>query len=520
MPFQAIRTTIFPDWWGRPSAFEVAPPVLPSYNERTFYAGSVALLLAVVALVSGGAWRSKSAFVGLGVVGLAVPLHAPGLYWLATHLPVVEVVQSQRMHFIFAFAVAVLAAFGLQGLLELSRGARLRLLVPLAALALAVVAVLQVDVQPGDVTRVLRHFWAGVDFPSASVVALTSIAWFVVFALAIGIAFVLAWRWPERRRAVAACVVLLAMGDALHFAHGYQPMGPEASVVPPVTPAIAYLERHAQGTRVVGIGGALPNDWSLTYGFDDVRGYDPPQPTRRFLRVWQLANPEQSPWKPFWLEDWTREALQVVSVLGAGYIVAPPEARSLYVYAPALRTARRVYEGPDAVIFRNPNAVPRAMLGSSVALPRGEVDTINALNDSRFDPRTTVVVERDQPGVAGLGAGRPHGTVTIVRDGNASVTLRATLDRRGLVVLNDNWAPGWTVRVDGRRAAPVRVNGVMRGVVVDRGRHEVTWRYAVPGLRLGAALSLLGLAFVLAAIGTGAYRRRASARSAGVRSPT
>jgi uncharacterized membrane protein YfhO len=87
----------------------------------------------------------------------------------------------------------------------------------------------------------------------------------------------------------------------------------------------------------------------------------------------------------------------------------------------------------------------------------------------------------------------------VVRKQNASVTLRATLDRRGLVVLNESLARGWSVRVDGHRAPAVRANDVMRGVVVDAGRHEITWSYSVPGLRIGALLSLF--AFVVLAGG-------------------
>jgi hypothetical protein len=517
MPFAAIRTTVFPDWWGRPSAFEVDPYVVQvaNYNERTFYAGAVALLLAMAALLNRGAWRRKAPYVAIGVVGLAIPLHAPGLYWLATHLPVLDEVQSQRLHFAFAFAVAVLAAFGLQALLDRPRGRRASAIVPLAALVLAGAAASRAGAQPGDLGRVVHHFLTGADYASASVVALTSVAWFALLALGIGLAVGAAWRWPERRRAIAALVVLLAMVDAYHFAHGYQPMARPTGAVPPVTPAISYLQRHAHGGRLVGLGGALMNDWSLTYGLDDIRGYDPPQPTLRFFHVWQLANASQTPWQPFSIDQLGAEAQRVVSLLGARYVVAPPEVTWLPDDdTAALRPLRPVYYGEDATIFRNPNAAPRATV-PAVLLAADEQATLNALAAPGFEPRRHVVVERDQPGAAALRAGGgSHGHVAIVGDRNARVTLRATLDRTGLVVLNDAWAPGWTVRVDGRRAVPLRVDDVMRGVVVGAGRHEVVWSYAVPGLRIGLVLSLLAVALTIAALGARARtaRRRTARR--------
>ncbi len=512
MPFEAIRTVAFPDWWGRPSAFQVDTAVnqLVPYPERTFYAGAVALLLAAVAVLTRGAWRRMAPFAVLAVVGLAVPLHAPGLYQLATHLPILDRVQSQRLHFAFAFGIAVLAAFGLQSVLDRPRGARWRLLVPLAALALAGAAVLSAGAQPGDAGRVVRHFLTGTDFDLAGVVALTSIAWFALFALAVLVALLVAWRRPGSRRAVAAALVLLAMADAYHFAHGYQPMGPADKVVPKPTPAVAYLRQHVAEGRMLGLDATLLSDYSLTYGLDDVRGYDPPQPTLRLYHLWQLANPSQLPWQPYLVRGFGTQMLRVVSVLGARWVVTSPETSAILIRDKVLRPLSRVYAGDDATVYLNPNAAPRAMLPASVELTAGEPQTLAALAGPGFDPQRTVVVERDQPGAGALAGTQARGKVAVVRERNALVELRATLDRTGLVVLNDALADGWTVRVDGRPAPPLRVNDVMRGVVVGPGSHEIAWSYAVPGLRLGVALSLLALVPLLGGAVVVVRRRRAS----------
>jgi hypothetical protein len=509
MPFAALRTVLFPDWWGRPSAIEGVgdparnPVATINYNERTFYAGVVALLLACVGLLARGGWRRKAPFALLGVLGLAIPLGAPGLHWLATHLPVLESVSAHRLHFAFELAVALLAGFGLQALLDAPRGERRRLLVPLAALLAGIVALAGAGAGAGDAGRVASHFLTGEDYASSSVLALTSVVWFLLFALGASAALLLARALPRRRVAIAAALVLLAAADAYHFAHGYQPMGPQSKVIPPVTPAIAYPERHRADGRIVGLRSALPNDWALVYGIGDVRGYDPPQPTRRMLALWRIANPEQVGWESFVLEDLGPQAVRVLGVLGARYIVAEPG--SVLPRSATSTGISTVYAQRDATIFANARVTPRALVPTRALVTPDEGGTRAAIVEARFDPRTTVAVERDQPGVAGLaraaGGGGARlslppvrGSAAIVRERNASVTLRAQLDRRGLVVLDDDFTDGWSVRVDGRPAPALHVDDVMRGVIVPAGRHEVVWSYAVPGLRLGALVSLLTLA--------------------------
>jgi hypothetical protein len=524
MPFDAIKTVAFPDWWGRPSAFELpseavrhtSAGALVNYNERTFYAGAVALLLALIGFVSARPRRAVAPFAVLALLGLAVALHAPGLYWLATHVPPLSQVQSQRLHFLFAFGVAIGAAFGLQAVIERPRGARWRLLVPLGGLVVALLAVLAAGAPIGELADGVRYMFDPQRVTTAGATALASIGWFVLFTVGVGLVLAGAARRPSWGAAAAALLALLLVADAYHFASGYQPMARAAAVNPPSTPAIAFLRRHADEGRFVGVGLTLIPELGMRYGVNDVRGYSPPQPTERYYRLWRHVKRDQTPWQPFELDVVTPPAVRVVSVLGARWIVTDPDAVLRPTAAGALDPLRVAYSGSDAAIYENPNAVPRAFVASATLVTANEAATRDALTAARFDPRRTAVVERDElAGQSVPSAGGTGGSVRIVDEQNARVTLRATLPRRALVVLADNFSAGWSVTVDGRAARALHVDDVVRGVVVDAGRHEIRWSYAVPGLRLGVALSIVALLIAggcAAGVATAARSRGCRAR--------
>ncbi len=507
MPFGAIRTALFPDWWGRPSAFETSNSPLRTlnvnYQERTFYAGAVALVLACIGLTNRAALRRQAPFLALGGAGLALALHAPGLWWLAGHVPPLSLVENQRLHFVFELAVAVLGAFGLQAVLERPAERGRQLGVALAAIAVGLLAAAVSGATAGDVGRVARHFLTGRDFASTGVVALTAVAWFLLLAAALAAALLLLRRRPAWRVAIGVAIVLLATFDMFHFVHGYNPMAPAAHARPPPTPAIAYLQRHRAQGRMVGVELAFAPDTATPFGLDDVRGYDPPFPTRRYFDLWLRANGEQAAWMPLTIGGLSPAAVQVTGVLGARFIVAEPGTRPPAADDPALRPLRRVYAGPDATILVNPRATSRAFVARAIDAVPDAATADATLAESAFDPRRGVVVEGGQPAGASAslaGARGARGTAAIVRERDASVVERATLDRRGIVVLGDQLLPGWSVRVDGRPAAPVRVDAVLRGVVVDAGSHRIVWSYAVPGLAAGAAASALALAALLGGI--------------------
>ncbi len=515
MPFRAVATTIFPDWWGRPSAFEAplnvanASVLQVNYCERTFYAGTVALLLALVGVAAPGGRRRKLPFALVGAVALAVTVHVPGIIWAARHVPLLSSVEPERLHFAFEFCVAVLAAFGLQAIIDGAASGRQRLGVVLAAAFVGGAAFFATGASGDDVRHTLRHFLSGTDYRDTGVLALTAVGWFLFFALAVGGLLLLLRLRPRWRTGLAVALVLLATMDAYRFVHGFQPMGPASRVVPPVTPALAYLQRHRAEGRVVGVGDVLPPDTGLVLGLRDARGYDPPNPTVRMLRLWRRVNSAQPSWKPLRVDAIDVPHLHVLGALGVRLLVTEPGTTFSRHAFPYLKT---VYDGDDATVIANAQVAPRAYVPVSVRVTADRSATEEAIAEARFDPRTEVAVERDQPGVASLDPA--NGSAAVVVDRNARVAVRARLNRRGLVVLDDSLMPGWSVRVDGRAATPLHVNSVMRGVIVPAGRHEVVWSYRVPGLRAGALVSAVTLLlFAGAAIGFGVRSRRRAGRT-------
>jgi hypothetical protein len=504
LPGSTVKTALFPGWWGRPSEGNLGGPL--NYVERTIYTGTVALLLCGLAVTTRAGWRRKLPFVAIGLLGLSVPFDFPVLHAIVVHLPAFSSVDDSRMTVLLEFAVAILAAFGLQAIIDSPRGIAKRASLVLAgAVAAVAAAVIALDPSLHDIRTTLNHFRTGSDFPTPSVLALTSSGWFAVFLLATAVVVALTLRYRRSlvsARTAAAILALVAALDMYHFAAGFQPIGPSDRTVPPSTPAIAYLKRHAAGYRVFGLSGALDVDFSMGYGLKDPSGYDPPQPTERYLHIWQLANPAQSA-----ASEWivgpqlTRTGLQAMNLLGVRYLIAAPGTT-----LPVNLGLPLVYKGADASIFENPGASPPAQVPEAISTVTGESGSLGAIARPTFDARNAAVIERGQPGSRGVQAG--HGSVTVTHEGDNEVKLQATMSRGGLVVLDDAWAHGWSVQIDGRRAQPLEVDDVMRGVVVPAGVHSIVWRYSVPGLKLGSLISLLSLVTILALATRLAIRRR------------
>jgi hypothetical protein len=114
----------------------------------------------------------------------------------------------------------------------------------------------------------------------------------------------------------------------------------------------------------------------------------------------------------------------------------------------------QVAEAGDVRVFRNPQAFPMA---------------------AHFTPGSASVRRADWT----------------VDSSSVHITVNAPGD--GVVVLRQQPARGWRVTVDGRRAEPLVIDGIFRGVSVAKGHHEILWTYRPPSLFIGAALTLVTL---------------------------
>jgi Bacterial membrane protein YfhO len=502
LPWSAIKTAMFPYWW------EIRTLPLPgpaNFNERTLYVGAATLVLACAALVSRGNWRSKLPLGILAVMGVAISFGLPVAHWIGSHVWPLNRTTTSRMLLWFELAVPVLSAYGLQSLMDTPRRQRAPWIFLIVAGVAVAIAVVTIDPSLHELRTTINHLRTGRDYADPKVIALSAIGWWVIFSVLIA-AVLIVLRVTGRVRWAAPAIVLLVAVDLLHFSHGYQPMLSAKKSSLPVTPAIAYLQKQSNDRRIVGFGNTLANDYDMVYGLRDVRGYDPPQPSYRYLRLWQLANPAQIAVEPFQVNTMTATGLKVMSLLGVHYLIEDPSEAPVTILQNSV-----VYRGPDAIIYANRSGIPRALVAHRVTLVGSERAAVAAVASSGFDPSTDVIVESNQPRVTHLPTTSTGGTVRVISEGDSHVSLAANLKQASVIMLDDAMATGWAVTVDGRTAYPLRVDDVLRGVSVPAGAHVIMWRYRVPGLRLGAILSGVAALVLLICCGLvlrGGYRRR------------
>ena len=143
-------------------------------------------------------------------------------------------------------------------------------------------------------------------------------------------------------------------------------------------------------------------------------------------------------------------------------------------------------------VIPNRLALPRARLVEQVVdVPTAE-DALVAIAHGQWDPATALVAWDQQLPEVPAGPGHP-GKVGEAAYGPAGIHVAGEIQRPCLLVLAENWAEGWSARVDGVPAPVYRVNFLQQAVRLGPGRHDIVFHYTAPGAHWGFLLAGLGL---------------------------
>jgi hypothetical protein len=150
-------------------------------------------------------------------------------------------------------------------------------------------------------------------------------------------------------------------------------------------------------------------------------------------------------------------------------------------------------------VYRLPNAFPRVWAVHRVSrIKPGD------RAEDHPDPRNEAFVPGQPPALETC-----TGTddVRLIGRSSGRLNIVADLACKGMVVVSDNYFPGWKATVDGKPAEIHAAYLSLRGVVVPAGRHRIDMHYRPASVIAGAVLTALGL-LLAAALTVWEARRR------------
>ncbi|HXU32148.1 MAG TPA: YfhO family protein [Thermoanaerobaculia bacterium] len=446
------------------------------YAPGRAFSGGLIVALAVAGL-AGPRRRIAAAGAALYLFGVLAGIGFRPLHVLLARLPIFDLALNDRLAFVGAFGLAMLAAAAVDAWDSSEPRRRATPWITAgAALALGLLAAL---------------FWQDAAPLGLDATAyLERTAWLVVPAL--GAAALLAFARP---RDWAVALLLVAHLAERRAETGYLFVPQERKAFFPAVAPLDAVPETSEPQRVLALDVAMPPDTFTHYRFEDPRGDN----AMTLRRLGQFRNYRNDPQDPSWtFLRFNRLDDPVVDFLNARYVLVPRPKTAPYWY-------RQIAEGRSLVLYENRHALPRAFLPRRVVVGSDPVPLMarTAVNQTFLQLATIEPIGQE---VATRERRNARGRLVTKRQG-LGFEIEADLQAAGWIVVSETHWPGWHATIDGRELPLAYANHAFVGIYAPAGRNRIDLRYRprsfVWGLRISAGTALLLLGFTVIAWRTG-----------------
>jgi hypothetical protein len=500
---ELFATLLFPNFFGyHPSgqwfARSSSRVVFQNYNELGAFMGVATLPLAFLAWRATAHRRMVIFWAAITIGAFLVAMKLPGLYYLLyQYVPGFNGMQPTRTIILLPAAFAFLAAVSADALQRrpLSPTAATRLGWSLLGLCVGLaLALAGASAYFAQNPLTIRNVDLGRHFRITN----PDFAWPLTLLALVGACFSLFARRMIGVAGLGAALLAVLVVDLTSFGLRVNTRS-DRSLLYPTTSSLEFLTADREPHRTLPLG--VHYNTLMPLGIATVGGYASMYPAT-YLALISAMERQQDPRVNIAEQNQNYVApvgyrSKLLPMLNVKYVVAPPrppQAQMSPDDAALLESRHR----SDLEVYRVKDAMPRAYTVPAVRRVGGLSEAIAAMLAPDFDPTRVAVVETDLPELTQrLVPDGPAPPPTLRRPDSDTLEMDTDLAHPSLLVVSEQFFPGWRAFLDGAPTDLYRANGVLMGTMVPEGRHRVTLQFSPTSITVGFQITLAAVALMI-----------------------
>ena len=317
-----------------------------------------------------------------------------------------------------------------------------------------------------------------------------------IFTIAIGFFFIYLFFKNKIVRCIPFLIIFLVLTLGIYNSNKFLPFSKKETILP-THPLVKVLKDKTQPDRVFGFGEAnIKTNFATNFRFFDPNYLDPLF-NKRYAELIGYANTKNFP-PPLKRSDIeiTKDLVidkssdlsrkRLLNLLGVKYLIVKKEE------AKNIDAEKTFWEDANWAVKTNLDSLPRAYIVSNFEILTDQKLILERLFDKTFDYRKRVILE-EKPGLQLKDSELSNEKVSIKQYRENIVSITTSTTANGLLVLSDNYYPGWKAYVDGKQTQIYRANYTFRSIFLPKGRHSIIFEYQPQSLKTGIIISLVSL---------------------------
>lgn len=494
VPWRYLVTLFSPDFYGNPVTRN---DWFGHYAEWSGFIGTASLILAIYIVFTLNKKPPVAFFALLGIFSLILTRPTPILDWIVKlKIPVLSSSAASRAICLFSFSASVLAGYGWEKLKSDFKKKKLAYPLVVFSFCLLIFAAIWLRlffVKPFEADKI-EIAKRNLLLPTIMALGL----WLAVLGYGLLLRF-----FKEKRfftkifQTLALALIILAVAfDVLRFTKKWMPFT-ERKYLYPSLPVLEYLTKNAGHDRVFGYYSMALQNYYGIQGFD---GYDPLY-IQRYGELLLSAGDGKigvPSTRGVGLERRGKYTMSLLNLMGGKYILhAIPDDHFSWAFPfwDYPKQFKLLYEDGKYQVYDNLEAFPRAFIAYDYLVESRPQKIIDKMLSVDTSLRKTAIIEEE----INLEKKKEliKGEAKIIDYSPNKVVIEAKNDSPGLLVLSDNYYPGWRAYVNDKETKIYRADYTLRAILLPEGQNKVEFAYRPDSFRMGLIASIVSLGGII-----------------------
>jgi len=493
---------ILPNFWGSPandpSVYKLFSikylhsqnSLGSNFNEICGYVGIIPLFLASIALYK----KRSSLNIFLGLISISsvlIAFRTPIFYFFHCLIPGLNTIGPERIIFLYAFCLSILAGSGFDYLIDLNKN-QIRKIFLFFSIVITLLIITAIFYSLGlyligtDVfsnkSIITKHF--SIFFNPTLYIPLFTGALFFIFGNL----------WIKNRiqeNIFKITTLILVAVELMSFGIGYNTLVAKDKIYPQ-TGSVKMLTNDNEFFRVMINNHAdmSPNTFSV-FRIPEIGGYESFLPKRYFDFFKNINNDpnfNNTSFEAFL--GFINMPRNIQRLLGIKYMLSPPD-------TPPLDGDYNVIYNQDLTIYQDANYIPKCFIAHQYKVIKEGKEIFRELLSPDFNPRSTVILEEESfPNISEYSKSTNQDLVVIDKYSPNEIQINSRSDRDGFLILLDSYYSGWKAYVDEKETKIYQADYLFRAIRIEKGSHKIEYIFRPVLLKIGLVLSLLSLNFI------------------------
>lgn len=393
-----------------------------------------------------------------------------------------------RFLYVFGFSISILSGFGVDKLIKLKED-NFKIIQRISKITILIIIFLSISIVVLNQSGALAFYYEkiapssvyGIGIKRSILLNYLLVDFSVLSAIILGFCLLLMFK-KENKKVFNVLILFLILFNSWFYWINYY----EVKDLNPIfkKPDVAKeLLKDNSDYRVMDLSGDLIKELSYLK-VKILTGERSTYPAFYKEFIWLMGDYKYLPFDVY-TQIYNIKNINILKLLNVKYVISKTKLSN--------NNLELVYKDKKYYLYKLTEPFSRAYIVPDKKSVKNTSEALRILKNEHFQIKNIALIKNVPIAV---NSKQDYKELTVIDINSDQIQIKPFYSKSGILVLSEQWYPGWNAYDNGKKVKVYKTNGILRGLILNEGNHNIVFKYEPESFKIGIWVSFLTVIFL------------------------